>query len=59
MINVLEDCIIFLIWAAWVLFNFHLKQKKKKKERAFQSVALLKMPPSSPSMEEFCLDIQK
>ena len=59
MINVLEDWIIFLIWAAWVLFNFYLKQKKKKKERAFQSVALLKMPPSSPSMEEFCLDIQK
>ena len=59
MINVLEECIIFLIWAGWVLFNFYLKQKKKKKERDFQSVALLKMPPSSPSMEEFCLDIQK
>ena len=58
MINVLEDCIMFLIWTAWVLFNFYLKQKKKK-ERDFQSVALLKMPPSSPSMEEFCLDIQK
>ena len=29
LINVLEDCIILLTWAAWVLFNFHLKQKQK------------------------------
>ena len=27
LINELKDCIIFLIWAAWVLFNFYLKQK--------------------------------
>ena len=27
--DVLEGCIILLIWAAWVLFNFYLKQKKK------------------------------
>ena len=27
--NVLEDYIIFLIWAAWVLFNFYLKQKQR------------------------------
>ena len=47
----LKDCIIFLIalysfliWEAWILF---------------QSRALLKMDPSSPSMEEFCTDIQK
>ena len=26
--NVLEDCIVFLIWTAWVLFNFYLKQKQ-------------------------------
>ena len=32
---------------------------KKKRDRDFQSVPLLKMPPSSPSMEELCLDIQE
>ena len=41
------------------LISILSKKKKKKRERDFQSVALLKMPPSSPSMEEFCLDIQK
>ena len=25
LINVIEDCIIFLAWAAWVLFDFYLK----------------------------------
>ena len=28
LINVLEDSIIFLIWAAWILFDFYLKQKQ-------------------------------
>ena len=27
--NVREDCIIFLIWLAWVLFNFYLEQKHR------------------------------
>ena len=27
--NVLEDCIILLIWAAWCLFNFYLKQNQR------------------------------
>ena len=27
--NVLEDCIIFLIWAAWALFNFYLIENKR------------------------------
>ena len=27
--NVLENCIMFLIGAAWVLFNFYLKQKQR------------------------------
>ena len=51
--NVLEDYIIFLVWAAWVLIFILSKNK------GFQSGALLKMPTSFPSMEEFCLDIQK
>ena len=54
LVNVFEDCIIFLVWAVWVLFNFYLKQKQR-----FQSGSLLKMSSSSPSMEEFGLDIQK
>ena len=29
LMNVLEDCIIFLIWAAWLLFDFYLKQKQR------------------------------
>ena len=40
---------LFLILAAWVLFNFHLKQK----QRFPPSRTLLKMSLSSPSMEEF------
>ena len=52
--NVFRNYIIFFTWAAWLLFNFGLKQKQN-----FYSEALLKMPPLSPSMEEFCLDIQK
>ena len=36
----LDDCIIFLIWAAGVLLNFDLKQKQRF---------------SSPSVEEFGL----
>ena len=27
-INMLDDCITFLIWSAWVLFNFSLEQKQ-------------------------------
>ena len=52
--NVLEDCIILLIWATWVLFNFYLEQNK-----GFQSGALLNVPPSTPSMMEFGLHIHK
>ena len=29
LMNVLKYFIIFLIWASWVLFNFHLKQKQR------------------------------
>ena len=29
LINVLEGCIVFLIWSAWALPNFHLKQKQE------------------------------
>ena len=29
LMNVLEDRIIFLIWAAWVLLDYYLKQKQK------------------------------
>ena len=28
LINVIEDCIIFLAWAAWLLFDFYLKVLK-------------------------------
>ena len=28
LMNFLTNCIIFLIWAAWILFNFYLKQKQ-------------------------------
>ena len=51
---VLEVCIIFLIWASWALVNFILGKNK-----GFQSGTLLKMPPSTPSMEEFGLYLQK
>ena len=51
LITVLEECIIYLIWAAWVLFFILLSKNK-----GFQSAALLKVPPSSPSMEELDLD---
>ena len=27
--NVLEDDIVFFIWADWVLFDFYLKQKQR------------------------------
>ena len=53
LMNVLEDYIIFLVWAAWVLFFILSKNK------VFQSGSLLKIPTSFPSMEEFYLDIQK
>ena len=49
--NVLEDYIILLTWAAWVLLDILSKNK------GFQSTALLIMPPSSPSMKEFGLHI--
>ena len=44
--------IFFLIWV-FVQFLFEAQT------RIFQSRALLKMNPSSPFMEELCLDIQK
>ena len=53
-VNMLWDCIVFLIWTAWVLFDFILS-----KINDFKSETLLKMPPGSPSTEEFSLDIQK
>ena len=27
LMNVVEDCIIFVIWAVWAIFKFYLKQK--------------------------------
>ena len=27
--KVLEDCILFLIWTAWVLFKFYFKQEQQ------------------------------
>ena len=54
MINVHEDCIVFLIWQPELCLIFILSENKD-----FHSGVLLKMPPSSPSMEEFDLDIQK
>ena len=54
LMNVLEDCIIFLLWAVWVCLIFILIKNK-----AFQSGASLKILTSSPSMEEFCLNIQE
>ena len=35
LINVLEDCIEFLTWAARALFNFYLKQKQRFSVRSF------------------------
>ena len=29
LINVLEDCVVFLIWTGLALFNFHFKQKQR------------------------------
>ena len=29
LMNVLVDCFIFLIWTAWISFNFYLKQKQR------------------------------
>ena len=57
LMNVLQDCIKFLIWTVWVLFDCYLKQKLFRFSD-FQSDTSLKMPPSSPSMEEFGIDIQ-
>ena len=54
LISLTEDCIIFVIWAARVLFNFYRKQKQ-----VFQSEALLEILTLSASMEEFGLDNQK
>ena len=53
LMNVLKDYIIFFVWAVWI-FIFILSKNK-----GFQSGALQKMATSFPSMEEFCLDIQK
>ena len=51
LMNLLENSIVFHIGAAWVLFNSYYKQKQRPG-------ALLKIS-AIPSMEEFCLDIQK
>ena len=45
LMNVLEGCIIFLIWPAWVLIFILSKNK------GFQSGTLLKMSPSFVSTE--------
>ena len=29
LINMFEDCIVFIIWAAWAVFNFFLTQKQR------------------------------
>ena len=51
--NVREDCMICLFWRVWVLLFIFNKNKD------FQALALRKMTPSSPSMEEITLDIPK
>ena len=54
-INVLEDYMIFLVWAQprfCLIFTF-------SKNKVLQSGALLKMPPSSPSIKEFGSGDQK
>ena len=48
--NMLEECIVFFIWAAWIL-NFILCKKK-----SFQSEILLETSSSSPSRKKFGLD---
>ena len=50
--KVLRDYIIILIWGFCLISII-------SKNKCFQFGVLLKMPPSSPSMEEFSLDIQK
>ena len=52
--DALENCIIFLVWAAWVLCNSYLTQKQR-----FSVCSFKKMPPSSPPVGKFCLDIQE
>ena len=52
LINVLEGCIILLIWAVGLLFNFYHKQEER-----FSPEALLRMSHSSPSMEKFGVNI--
>ena len=52
--DALENCIIFLVWAAWVLCNSYLTQKQR-----FSVCSFKKMPPSSPPVGNFCLDIQE
>ena len=54
LINVLEDCIVCIIWAIRSYLIFILSRNK-----GFQSEALLKMPTSSSTVEEFGLDFQK
>ena len=47
--KVFEYYIILLIWAAWVLFNFYLKQKQR-----FSVSNFTENTPSSPFIKEFC-----
>ena len=51
LMNFLEYYIVFLMWAALILIFILSKNK------GFQSGALLKMPPLSPCMKEFGVDI--
>ena len=53
LMNVREDCMICLFWRVWVLLFIFNKNKD------FQALALRKMTPSSPSVEEITLDIPK
>ena len=53
--SVFEECIMSLAWPTWLLFSSYPKEIYK----GVQSGALLKMSPSSLSIEKFGLVIQK
>ena len=55
LMNALKNCIVLFFGVA----SFGLIKIISSKNKGFQSGALLKIPPSSPSMQEFGLDIQK
>ena len=54
LMNGLEDRIIFLICAAWILFNFDLTKKQR-----FSVYSFIENASYIPSMEKFGLDIEK